>query len=264
MKTTEYQEKKATCVIVDDERPARETLANYIQEYCCGLTVVAQCDSVKSAFKAISNNNPDIVFLDIEMPGGNGFELLRMFIPIPFKIVFITAFPQYAIDAFRFAAVDYLMKPLKISELVNAVQKVTCELNETRSLHAILNLLEGALLNNSSNHQLVITDTRGFSVIQTNNIIMLQADGYCTHIHIVDQDPVTSSRNLRYFEEILNERNFMRVHHSNLINLEHVKGYSHEEEILLNNNIRCPLSRIHKKQFLDHYKMKKKGSSMRS
>jgi two-component system, LytTR family, response regulator len=248
---------KATCVIVDDEWPARETLNNYIQEYCPRLTILNQCDGVNTAFKALTNYSPDIVFLDIEMPGGNGFELLRMFNPVPFKTIFVTAFSQYAVDAFRYTAVNYLMKPLKISELVSAVNKAINEINEKRSLNEMLNLLEGALLNSTRSQQLVITDARGFSVVQISDIVMLEADGYCTHIYTVAKEPLVSTRNLKYFEQILNGRNFMRVHHSFLINLEHVKRYSNQEEILLCNDIRCPLSRMHKRHFIDHYKCDK-------
>jgi two-component system LytT family response regulator len=250
-------DKQISCIIVDDERPAREALTNYIVEYCSWLSIVEQCDSVKSAYKAISNLSPDLIFLDIEMPNGNGFELLRMFNPIPFRVVFVTAFSQYAVDAFRFAAVDYLMKPIKVAELVNAVKKVERELRDDRSLGELLNLLEGSLLNHVQNRQLVIADTKGFSVVRTNDIILLEADGYCTKLFLAGQTPIVSTRNLKYFEELLNDRIFLRVHHSNIINLDHVKGYSFQEEIILSNNHRCPLSRVHKKHFMDHYKPKK-------
>ncbi|NJO69478.1 MAG: response regulator, partial [Bacteroidetes bacterium] len=115
-------------IVVDDEMPSRDALSNYIRDYCSDLEIVAQCDSVKTAYKAILEFKPGLVFLDIEMPNGNGFELLKLFQPIGFKVIFVTAYSDYAIKAFRFSATDYLLKPIKIDELVEAVNKVKIEL----------------------------------------------------------------------------------------------------------------------------------------
>jgi two-component system LytT family response regulator len=101
-------------VIVDDEQPSREALANYIREYCPDIEIVSECKSAKTAFKCINERRPQLVFLDIEMPRGSGFDLLKMFKTIPFKVIFVTAFSDYAIQAFRFSATDYLMKPVKV------------------------------------------------------------------------------------------------------------------------------------------------------
>lgn len=101
-------------IVVDDERPSREALSTYLRDYCRDVQVVSECDSVKSAYKAIVEHKPKLVFLDIEMPNGNGFDLLSLFNPIDFKVIFVTAFSEYAIKAFRFSAADYLLKPVKV------------------------------------------------------------------------------------------------------------------------------------------------------
>src|ERR1035437_4787774 len=120
--------KSIKTIIVDDEKPSREALVNYITEYCPDIEIVSECKSIKTAYKSISELKPQLVFLDIEMPNGSGFDLLKMFETIDFKVIFITAFSDYAIQAFRFSATDYLLKPVKVIELIDAVAKVQQEL----------------------------------------------------------------------------------------------------------------------------------------
>lgn len=249
------QSKKIRTIIADDERPARETLANYLKEYCPSVEIVAECNDVANAYAEIVQHTPDLVFLDIEMPNGSGFDLLRKFSKIDFTVIFITAYSEYAVQAFRFSAVDYLMKPLKISELIDAVAKVERNLSLSNSAPGLETLLQN--LGSSPNNvfkNLVIPNLKGFKVVQTDEIIMCEADGYCTNFYLSDKSKITSSHNLKFYEECLTGSEFLRVHNSYLINKQHVKGYSSFGEIHLANGLSCPLGTSRKQLFLEQFR----------
>ena len=241
-------------VIVDDEEPSRKALANYIREFCPNIQVVAECGSAKTAFKAINEKQPKLVFLDIEMPKGSGFDLLRMFDSINFKVIFITAFSNYAVQAFRVSATDFLLKPVKITELIEAVKKVQLEVANEISYENIKALLNNLSVQNSAGENLVISDSKGFTVVKTDDIILCEADGYCTRFHLTGNQRIISSRNLKYYEEILPGKKFTRTHHSFIVNVAHVKGYSHQGEIQLTDGIKCALSTGNKLTFIGLFK----------
>ena len=241
-------------IVVDDEKPSREALIKFISDYCTEVEVVAACNSVTTAYTAIQKHKPHLVFLDIEMPGKNGFDLLQMFNPILFKVVFITAYAEYAIKAFRFSAVDYLLKPVMIEELVEAVKKVRSEIMiETGSLN-LQKLVENLSGRSNEFRQLVITDSSGFKVIDTTEIILCEADGYCTHFMLAGGEKVTSSKNLKHYEELMEGNGFIRVHNSYMVNIRHIKSYSNQGEILLSRNLNCPLGNAFKQKFLDQFR----------
>jgi two-component system LytT family response regulator len=188
------------------------------------------------------------------MPKGSGFDLLKMFKIINFKVIFITAFSSYAVQAFRFSATDFLLKPVKISELIEAVTKVQNEVavkNSYLNVQALINNLSGQ---HTLTENLVIPDSKGFNVVKTSDIIMCEADGYCTRFYINGNIKISSSRNLKFYTELLPQNLFIRTHHSYLVNLQHVKGYSHQEEILLTNDVKCPLSLANKHSFIMLFK----------
>lgn len=236
-------------IVVDDEQPSREALINYLKEYCPETEVVAECNSANTAYKAIRKHKPHLVFLDIEMPRGSGFDLLKMFNPIDFKVVFVTAYSKYAVQAFRFSAVDYLLKPVKVRELKEAIAKVKTE--STDYTHQNIEaLLENLMASSGSRKNLVISDSKGFTVVKTSEIIMCEADGFCTHFFLTGNQKITSSKILKHYEEILCETRFMRVHHSYIVNIEHVKGYTNQGMIHMSEELSCPLSTSHKSTFL--------------
>ena len=238
-------------IVVDDEKPSRDALSNYLKDYCPEVEVISECESAKTACRAIEKHNPDLVFLDIEMPNGNGFDLLHMFNPVPFKVIFVTAFSDYAIKAFRFSATDYLLKPVKVDELVESVKKVQQELALGNSNVNIQSLLKNLTVNNSHFDSLIISDMKGFQVLKIHEIIYCEADGYCTHFHMAGNVITTSTKNLKYYENLLEGHHFLRVHHSSLINLAHVKSYTHQGEILLTDCKTCGLGNNYKKRFLE-------------
>ncbi|HPJ60878.1 MAG TPA: LytTR family DNA-binding domain-containing protein [Bacteroidales bacterium] len=235
-------------VVVEDEKLSRETLISHIREYCPALHVVAECRSVREACRAISLNEPQLVFLDIELPGGDGFELLKKFRKIEFCVIFITAYSEYATKAFRFSATDFLLKPVKISELIEAVEKAKQNLRY-KDFTNLETLLEN--LDNQSGHfqKLIIPNQKGFVAVNSDEIIMCRAEGYCTNFFLIGGRKIISSHNLKYYEELLPARMFMRIHNSFIINLLHVKGYSNQGEISLDGDLFAPLSRNHREEF---------------
>jgi two-component system LytT family response regulator len=173
-----------------------------------------------------------------------------MFSTIPFKVIFITAYSEYAIRAFRFSATDYLMKPVSISELTEAVSKVRRELDTLESFQNISALLENLQSPQTGINKLVIPDNKGFSVIRLSEIIFCQADSYCTIFHLTGNSGLLSSKNLKYYEDLLPPEEFMRVHNSFLVNIRHVTGYTYQGDITMSENRSCPLSIAYKPLFL--------------
>jgi len=237
-------------VIIDDERPAREVIANYLVEYCQDVEIVDQASSVKTGYNAIIKNSPDLVFLDVEMADGNGFDMLAMFDRIDFRIIFVTAYSEYAIRAFRFSAVDYLLKPVRIDELTDAVSKVRKTMGTGISPEIISSLLNNLKEGQSRQSTLIIPHLKGFEVLKVPEIIMCQADGYCTNFFLTGHRKVVSSKNLKHFSGLLEDHDFMRVHHSYLINLEHVTAYAHQGEILLSDGLKASLGNSYKNEFV--------------
>jgi two-component system, LytTR family, response regulator len=244
-------------IVIDDENPSREVLCNYLKEFCQDVEVVASAASVKTGFKVISKYKPDVVFLDIEMADGKGFDLLRMFDKIDFKVIFVTAYSEYAIKAFRYNAIDYLLKPIKIYELQVAVDKVR-NVNYSKSSYpqqlAILlkNYEEGSYNQNT----ITISNLKGFEVIKINEIIMCSADSYCTNFILTEKRKITSSKNLKQYADILVSHKFIRVHHSYLINPDHVCSYTKQGEIVLTENNKAYLGERYKLQFINKFKSK--------
>lgn len=237
-------------IVVDDEKPSREALVTYLRDFCPQVEIVSECDSVKSAFQSIQKYKPHLVFLDIEMPNGNGFDLLQLFKNPTFKVVFVTAFSDYAIRAFRFSAIDYLLKPVKVDELIEAVEKVEKELAFNFGNQNLQALISSISLNNSVPQKLVIPNSKGYSIIDLSNIVMCHADGYMTHFYLVGGIKICSTKNLKYYEDILDHQ-LIRVHRSYMVNLTHVKGYTNLGEILLSSDLQCPLGETYKQNFVD-------------
>lgn len=237
-------------VIIDDERPAREVIANYLAEYCPDVEIVAQASSVRTAYNAILKHSPDLIFLDVEMTDGKGFDLLSMFDRIDFKIIFITAYSEYAIRAFRFSAIDYLLKPVRLDELIDAVNKVRNTIGSGLSQEIIASLLKNLKEGPERQSTLIIPHIKGFEVLKVPEIIMCQADGYCTNFFLSAHRKVVSSKNLKHFGEILEGQGFLRVHHSFIINLEHVTGYTRQGEIFLSDGLKASLGSSYKNEFV--------------
>lgn len=240
-------------IVIDDEKLSREVICNYLKEYCADIEVVATASSVKSAYKAIKKYYPDFIFLDIEMADGKGFDLLLMFDQINFKVIFVTAYSEYAVKAFRFSAVDYLLKPVKIDELVSAVEKIKSLKEQVPGGEILNELMKNLNRETALPRTLVIPHLKGFDVIKISEIIMCVADGYCTTFFITGDRKYVSSRNLKHFDEMLEEHNIIRVHHSYLVNLNYVRSYSRQGEILLTEGHKAFLGDSYKNYFIKRF-----------
>ncbi|MBS1636109.1 MAG: response regulator transcription factor [Bacteroidetes bacterium] len=213
-------------VIVEDEPMSREILAGYIAKYCPDVTVVGTGDSVATGIEAIRKHKPDILFLDVEMPKGNGFDLLEQVGEIDFETVFVTAFGNYAIQALNYSAAYYILKPVSIDELILAVDKIKTQKQKNQlSLHTKV-LLENIRGGNSQDCKIVLPLQDGFEVVKVRDIVHCKANDNFTDFHFVSKSKMMICRTLKFYEELLGESGFLRVHKSHLVNLDHVVKYT--------------------------------------
>ncbi|MBK9320397.1 MAG: response regulator transcription factor [Bacteroidetes bacterium] len=211
-------------IIVDDEKSGRETLQRLLEENCKSVQVIGQADSVDTAETLIGKLQPDLIFLDVEMPRGSGFELLKRFERPSFKTIFVTAHQHYAIKAIRFSAADYLLKPVDVDELIAAVEHVESKTNDNSEQYAQI----VRSIDERKTDKLAVPVKDGLSFIPVEEIIRLQADGSYTHIFTA-KDKYTASRNIKEYEELLQDQQFFRAHHSHIINLRFVRHFSRTE-----------------------------------
>lgn len=236
-------------IIIDDEEGARITLTALIKEYCPDVTIVAGAANVPDGVLPINKNNPDVVFLDIEMPDYNGFELLEFFKEINFEIVFVTAYSQYAIKAFEVSAIDYILKPVEIDPLKNAVEKVKQKRGQANIVQR-LSLMKDTYKGEEV-RKIALPMSDGLLFVDVNEIIFFEADRAYTNVFLNSGSKITVSKAMRTFEEILSGRLFFfRPHRSYLINLNYVKKYVRGESIIImDNNLNVGVSRERKQDF---------------
>jgi two-component system LytT family response regulator len=212
-------------IIIDDELHCLQTMNILINDFCPDITVVDRCTSGEKALESIENLKPDLIFLDIEMPSMNGFELLEHFDQIPFSLIFTTSYDQYAIRAIRFSALDYLLKPVNSRELIAAVHKVRIQKNppSVEQFHMLLDQMQHR---DSSFIKIAVPTAEGYELIPTNELVNFEASNNYTLIYLKNRTRITACRTLKEMEEQLNSfGNFIRVHHSHIVNLNEVSKY---------------------------------------
>jgi two-component system, LytTR family, response regulator len=238
-------------LLLDDEPYCIELLAHLLHKHCPGIVVVAHYTEPQAAL-AFLKENPDteLVFLDVEMPRLNAFDLLNLLHPFNFKIVFTTAYDKYAVKAIKYSALDYLLKPIDIEELKTAVQKA-------RKLPAVrLEQLE--LLahhqNGSAAHpeRIALSTQSGVDFVSVKEVVFCKSEGSYSEVHIEDGRKLVLSKSLKEVEELLPAADFFRVHHSHLLNLRHVKRYLKGSggEVVMSNGSQLPVARNKKEEFL--------------
>jgi len=209
-------------VVIDDEQDAIDFLCGAIKKYCLDAEVVGCATNVSDGLREITLKQPDVVFLDIAMPSGSGFDLLNQIPDRNFEVIFITAYNEHAIKAFRYSAIDYLLKPVDITELVVAVNKVSKSLNKT-NLSMMNVLLEN--LRSGSPNKLSLPTTMGYEYVLIEDIIRIEADRSYCYFYLTRQRKYLVSRCLNDYHQLLQLNNFFRIHNSHLINMKHVKSY---------------------------------------
>ena len=245
-------------VLIDDETRLLSSLQTMLKRNCPQLDVVAVCRSADEALIKIKETNPELVFLDIAMPGKDGFELLSEIGDIHFRIIFVSAHDEYSLRAFKFSTVDYLLKPVNEDELVAAVKKaeqtILQEHTLRRSIEALIHNLKPQT--STQEKKLCLATLAGFHVVSLSDIVYCEAEGPYTNFYLLDDKKICVSRPLADYELLLSDDDFLRVHKSFLINLHHTREYRRGEGgvVILSNDVEIYVSRRKKDTFLEKIK----------
>jgi two-component system, LytTR family, response regulator len=245
---------KLKTIIIDDEQNAVDFIFSIIGEYCPDLKVTGKAYNVAEGVEKIKEQKPDLVFLDVEMPNGTGFDLLTHFPEKDFDVIFITAFNHYAIKAIKFSAVDYILKPININEFIEAVNRVTKKraLNLPPGNEGLKILMEN--LRSAYPTRLAIPTAEGMEYLNPKEIIRIEADRSYSWFYLNGNRKILVSKHLKEFQELLSDRYFFRSHNSHLVNLKFVRKYVRREGgfIEMQDGSQIPISRTRKDLFLTH------------
>jgi two-component system LytT family response regulator len=239
-------------IIIDDEAPVREMLARLVKKFCPQVQLVGEAYSVASGLKAIRELNPGLLLLDIKLEDGTGFDILRQLGNIDFKIIFITAYEKYAVQAFKFAAIDFILKPVNPEELADAVMRA-----ENLSQHQFNTQLQALEENLKTDiHQkkkMVLKTQENIFLLDLQNIIHFESDGCYTRVYATEVEPILVSRTLKDYDEMLSGSSFYRVHKSYLINLNHIRRFERQEggTIVLTGNHKIPVASRKRDELLE-------------
>tara|TARA_Y100001933_G_scaffold187753_2_gene186791 strand:+ start:21793 stop:22542 length:750 start_codon:yes stop_codon:yes gene_type:complete len=240
---------KITTFIVDDEARSRSALTNLLGKYCKSLKIVGEADNITEAVNKIERLRPNLLFLDIRLKEGTSFEILRQLTYNDYMVVFTTAYDDYAIKAFKFSAIDYLLKPIDVEELISAVNKVErFSHNNSRISNALINQL---LTFNLNDPNIAVPMEQSVEFVRIKKILSLKSEGPYTEIYLKDGSKIVSSKHLGHYQQVLNDFGFFRTHHSHLVNLGSVKRYIKQDGgyLELIDGSTVPISRRRKEQF---------------
>jgi len=210
-------------LIADDEKSSRDLIENYVTKYCSGLEIIDKACDAKEAIEKINTLKPDLVFLDVEMPFGNAFDVLEQTEGIDYQTIFITAYSDYAIKALNYSAAYYILKPISIDELVNAVEKVK-ELHKNKENEVLKKVLRDNFSSDGVK-RLVLPNQNGFEIVNIDEIIRISGNGNYADLYLNNGIKKTVSKVLKYFEHLEQNPNFLRVHKSHIINTNFIAAY---------------------------------------
>ncbi len=209
-------------VIIEDEINVREGFIKLLYSFCPEIYIVGVADSVESGIELINSTEFDLLFLDISLPDGSGFDLMFRLPAIDFKLIFVTAYGKYAVDAFKLCAIDYLLKPVSPDLLLKAIEKAKFSIQQTISINRV-ELLESNLNRpNDQENKIILKDQDSLHIVQISEIIYCHAKGSYTSFVLSNKRKIMTSTNLKEYEQLLQPYNFLRCHHSYLVNLNHV------------------------------------------
>lgn len=245
-------------LIIDDEQKARNILDHYIRSFIPDITEIQQADSVDKAIEILETYKPGIVFLDVEMPHKNGFDFLTALKDPGFDVIFTTAYNQYAIQAIRFSALDYLLKPVDPDELKAAVARHAEKKESSQEKKQLFdNLVQNIDKKDIRDFRIAVPSNEGVYFFTIDEILRLEADRSYTHIHLVGKRPFIASKTLKHFEEMLDEFHFIRTHKSHLVNPRHITRVSNDNEfVLLTDGSKVEVSRRKKDDVLQQLKLR--------
>ena len=239
-------------VIIDDEATARETLQLMLAMYAPDISIIGEAEGVKSGIETIHKLKPDLVFLDIQMNDGTGFDLLSNFPNTEFKVIFVTAFEEYALKAFKFSALDYLVKPITPDDLINASKKIESNFNEN-GLNTQLKVFEANYNRTDQTFGKIILKTaEAIYVVDINDIIQCESENNYTNFFLANENKLLVSRTLKEYDELLKEVGFIRVHRSHLINTKHIDHFDKRDGgmVVMKDGSKVPVSFRRKEQLL--------------
>jgi two-component system LytT family response regulator len=246
-----------SCIIIDDEVLGRVVLKELITKHCPHVTIVGEAANITVAFDLVNEKKPDLILLDIQMPGGNGFELLKKFEIVNFEVIFVTSFDKYAINAIKFSALDYLLKPVDVQDLVEAIEKIHNKKIDTgQSKTLYINLINN-LDKSNGEKRIAIHHADKIKLINLSSVICFEADSNYTYIHTITKEKYSLARVLKDFEDFLfDNTTFMRINKSAIVNLNYVKEYSKGSPfmIFLENDLEFEVSRRKKVELADRIK----------
>jgi two-component system LytT family response regulator len=243
---------KIKSVIIEDEQAAREALKSYLQKYCPQIELIGEAHNSKDGIKLIHELHPQLVFLDVEMPYGNAFDVLEGCKDIYFETIFVTAFSEYSLKALNLSAAYYLLKPVSIEELILAVNKVQQHIQNQELLNRNKIIIDNYRNKSAEAQQIILPTLEGFEVAKTSDIIRLKGNGNFTDIYFTDGTKKMICRFLKYFDEIL-DKPFLRIHKSHIINMHYVKSYNKGGYVILRDDSEIELSATYKGQFLNEF-----------
>lgn len=236
-------------VIIDDESNNIDNLKSLLHKHCSDVTISGTAMNAQGGREIILQNNPDIVFLDIQMPGENGFDLLKSLSNYSFEVIFVTAFDQYGIKAVKFAAIDYLLKPINVDELKMAVKKVIDKkqgMNQNDQLQNLMQLLK----ENQREHRIALPSAHEIRYAKPLDIIRCESSNNYTTFHFVSGEKLLISKPIYFYEELLQDYNFIRCHQSHLVNKRFIASFIKEDSgyLLLEDQTRIPVSKFKKEK----------------
>lgn len=231
-------------ILVEDNPAARRNFSQLLDQYCPDLQLIGEAENVAQGLDLLKNCKPDIVFLDIEMPDGTSFDLLRKLPEINFQIIFVSSHEKYALRAIKFSAIDYILKPIDPEELVNAIKKVKSELTNHKTSQKVQALIHNTNNQEKDPNRLVLKDKYGLQIVPVKDIIHLEANGSYTKFYIYKQDNLLVSKGLKDYENILSKQQFFRCHQSHLINLDYLLRYDKRDGdyLVLKDGNKIPLA----------------------
>lgn len=247
---------KLKAILIDDEFHCTESLKIELNSFCPEVEVAGICNDPREGAKLIQDINPDVIFLDIEMPWMSGFELLSNLTDIDFSVIFTTAYNQYAIKAFKFSAVDYLLKPIDTDELQAAVAKVSSLKSLRFNRKHLSLLLENLNPEYKPSSKIVLPSSDGLEFIQVSEIIRIESESNYSHIYLENDKKIFLAKTLKDLEELLSEHSFIRVHNSHIVSENHIRKYHSSDGgfIELSDSSKVPLSRTRRPDFINRFK----------
>lgn len=249
-----------TAILVDDEPNGLENLSLLLQEFCPDVLVLATAATLLDAEAAIRSHQPDLLFLDIQIGSQTIFEMLGKLDRIDFEIIFVTAYDHFALKAIEFMALDYLLKPIEIPKLLKAVDKARSSASE-RSIGTHLQQLMLNLKNlNSDQHKIAFATSEGYELVYVSSLLYIQADGSYSHIHFKDGSTITVSRHLKFYERLLEEYGFLRIHQSALVSLRYIQKVARSEGgyVEMEDGKRLPISKTKRQELESAIKTKRR------